>query len=119
MSVRHGRTPGYLLIDIDAQRLAALGADGGISGQIELAGTPAQPMLNARLQADTLGVPARFSARGLKLNAQLAEGDDAPLQLDLRVQQLSTSGHSGSRGRGKRSHRRRPRCDAGIRPGCW
>ena len=87
-----GRPGDHLLIDIDAQRLAALGADGGISGQIELAGTPAQPMLNARLQADTLGVPARFSARGLKLNAQLAEGDDAPLQLDLRVQQLSTSG---------------------------
>lgn len=91
-----GRPGDRLKIDIDAPRLAALGGEGGLAGQIELAGTLAQPTIDARLRAAQLGWPGRFSARDLTLAAQLAQGDDAPLHLDLHLQALTLPGHENA-----------------------
>jgi len=83
-----GRDGDRLNLLIDAPQLATLGGEGGISGQLELAGTLQRPALSAQLKAATLGLPGRLRLRGLDVQARLATADDAPLDARLSIDEI-------------------------------
>jgi translocation and assembly module TamB len=89
-----GRPGEQVKIRIDAPKLAAFGAEGGITGRLALGGTSSQPTLDAELRADQLGLPGVFRLYGLNLKAGLDQGrttgktSNAPLRLDLALDRL-------------------------------
>lgn len=85
-----GRPGDRLQVELDAPQLGPYGIDGGASGHFELAGTPQQLQLAARLQAARLGLPGRVRVSGLKLDATAGGAANAPLKLDLAASTLET-----------------------------
>ena len=113
-----GRPGEQVKIRIDAPKLDAFGAEGGITGRLALGGTAKQPTLDAELRADQLGLPGIFRLYGLNLTAGLnesasgAETKNAPLRLELALDRLEDGArnelvqHIRLTGHGKREQHR-------------
>lgn len=80
---------------IDAPRLAALGLEGDLHGQGEVAGAAQQPQISATLRAERLGWPGRGWLNGLALDAELGSTTASPLRLDLAVASLDLPDQPG------------------------
>jgi translocation and assembly module TamB len=85
-----GRPADRLTIAIRAPELAPYGIIGGLSGDLDLAGALSQPRLSARVQSDRIGLPGKAQISGLTLSADIADSANAPLKLDLALNQLDT-----------------------------
>lgn len=83
--------PGQTLqLDIDAPRLAALGAEGDLKGALTLSGTPTRPLIAGDIRAQQLGWPGLFRLQALQLAANLADAADAPMHLELSLAHLAS-----------------------------
>ncbi|HZX30118.1 MAG TPA: translocation/assembly module TamB domain-containing protein, partial [Rhodocyclaceae bacterium] len=78
-----GRSGDRLDIAINAPALAPYGIEGGIQGEVQLAGTPASPAIGGRLQAARLGLPGVGRVEGLSAEGKL--GPRAEDALDLTI----------------------------------
>lgn len=85
-----GRPEDKLAIVIEAPQLSPYGLEGGISGQFDLAGGVQQPKISGQLQAAKLGLPGQGRLSGLLLTANLGGEANAPLLIDLSIDQLGT-----------------------------
>ncbi len=90
-----GRPGDRLQVELDAPQLGPYGIEGGASGHLDIAGTPQQLQLAARLQAARLGLPGRFRISGLQLDAAAGGAANAPLKLDLAAATLETPDRPG------------------------
>ena len=83
--------PGQRLdLNIDAPRLADLGAEGDLSAKLTLSGSLERPLVDGEVRSGSLGLPDVFRAHGMHLTARLAEAADAPLFLDLTLARLES-----------------------------
>jgi translocation and assembly module TamB len=80
-----GRPGDRLDLTIDAPALGPYGIEGGIRGQLRLAGTPAAPALGGELRSERLGLPGGGRLLGLDLKGEGSSRPGDPLRLDLRV----------------------------------
>ena len=85
----YGNPGDTLTLDIDAPQLASYGVEGGISGHLDLAGSVAQPKINARLQAARLGRAGLGDLRDLRLTAEIGPQANSPLRVDLAIARLA------------------------------
>lgn len=86
-----GRPGDKLAIVIEAPQLSPFGLEGGISGHFDLAGGVQQPKISGQLQAAKLGLPGQGQLSGLLLKANIGGEANAPLLIDLSIDQLGTS----------------------------
>jgi translocation and assembly module TamB len=84
-----GRPGDVLNVLIDAPTLDPYGLEGGLKGRLELRGSLAQPTMNADLQATYFALPGVAAVRQLSLQAATGSAAEAPVNVDLRIGQLS------------------------------
>lgn len=83
-----GRPGDRLDIAIDAPALTPYGIEGGVQGEVQLAGTPASPAVGGRLQAVRLGLPGIGRVEGLTAQGKLGPGAEDALDLTLKADRL-------------------------------
>lgn len=86
-----GGRDGRLSLRIDAPQLAPYGLEGGLSGQLQLAGTSQAASLDLELHADRLGQPGAWRIEGLAAKAVAGLSPDAPLRIDLALNRLAAA----------------------------
>ncbi len=86
-----GRPQDTLTIHIDAPRLPPFGLDGALRGQLELAGSAAQPRFALNLEVPRLGYRGVGQVSGLSVRANLAGENDSPLSLVMSIARLDTA----------------------------
>ncbi len=91
----YGQPGDRIRFAIDAPRLAAVGLEGDLHGQGEVAGAAQRPRLNATLRAERLGWPGRGRLNGLALDAELGSAAASPLRFDLAVASLDLPDQPG------------------------
>lgn len=85
-----GRPGDALAIVIDAPQLAPYGLEGALNGRLDLAGSVAQPQLQADVQAAKLGLAGLGRLSGLSLKATAGGEANSALHIDLAVAQVDT-----------------------------
>ncbi|AUH53334.1 translocation/assembly module TamB [Chromobacterium sp. ATCC 53434] len=83
-----------LKLAINAPNLALLGPGfaGAVHGQGELAGVPAAPLLDAKLQADRLRLPGGVALQSLQFAGNIKADQASPFRLSLDVAALQAGG---------------------------
>ncbi|HJW25634.1 MAG TPA: translocation/assembly module TamB domain-containing protein [Rhodocyclaceae bacterium] len=91
-----GRPGDRLDVAIDAPALDPYGIEGGVSGRLQVSGTPAALAGSGRLQAARLGLPGVGRVHGLELQGELGARAQDPLRLDLRATAVDLPERPGS-----------------------
>ena len=90
-----GQPSDTVVVDLDAQQLAAYGLDGGITGRFELTGSAQLPKIAGQLNAAKIGQPGVARLTGLSLKADAGGEAGSPLSLDLAIAALETPDQPG------------------------
>ncbi|MDP3445670.1 MAG: hypothetical protein Q8T08_22645, partial [Ignavibacteria bacterium] len=90
-----GQPGDTVVVDLDAQQLAAYGLDGGITGRLDLTGSAQQPKFAGQLNAAKIGQPGVARLTGLSLKADGGGEAGSPLSLDLAIAAVDTPDQPG------------------------
>lgn len=90
-----GQPGDTVVVELDAQQLAAYGLDGGITGRFDLTGAAQNPKIAGQLNAAKIGKPGVARLTGLSLKADAAGEAGSPLSLDLAIAAVDTPDQPG------------------------
>lgn len=90
-----GQPGDTVVVDLDAQQLAAYGLDGGITGRFDLTGSAQQPKIAGQLTAAKIGKPGVARLTGLSLKADGGGEASSPITLDFAIAAVDTPDQPG------------------------